>query len=116
MNVDPFSVIEHIKKSISVKGHLQAADLKKIAERKERLQQEMNELEKREEELGMKETVEKDPALGDLTGGEGGEEGGDGVRGEEKGPEGDYEDGKEHGRLGPRPQLANPPSAECCSS
>ncbi|XP_071507481.1 uncharacterized protein [Diadema antillarum] len=60
VNVDPFTVIEHIKKSVELKGHLQAADLKKIAERKERLKQEMDELEKQEEELEQKEQQEKE--------------------------------------------------------
>lgn len=55
VNIDPFSVIEHIKMSVSMKGRLQAGDLKKIAERKEQLQHEMDELEKQEEELELKE-------------------------------------------------------------
>eukprot|EP00057_Strongylocentrotus_purpuratus_P034152 XP_794125.3 PREDICTED: uncharacterized protein LOC589390 [Strongylocentrotus purpuratus] len=60
VNIDPFSVIEHIKMSVSMKGRLQAGDLKKIAERKEQLQHEMDELEKQEEELELKENIEKD--------------------------------------------------------
>nr|XP_054751796.1 uncharacterized protein LOC129257491 [Lytechinus pictus] len=68
VNIDPFTIIEHIKTSVSLKGRIQAGDLRKIAERKEQLQHEMDELEKQEEELELKENMEKEAGNGEVEG------------------------------------------------